>query len=103
MFKIFFVVLVSVGLLAVANAQEMLNLVSRPPLPEWSWNVSKQGELEIKMAGNRYTQSTKISYPDMKDGEWNIVPGKSVVVSRRNGEGAIQFKCPFHTMEREIK
>ena len=103
MFKRLFVVLVSVGLLAVANVQEMLNLVSRPPLPEWSWNVSEQGELEIKMAGNRYTQSTRNSYPDMKDGEWNTVPGKSVVVSRGNGNVAIQFKCPFYTMEREIK
>ena len=103
MFKSLFVVLVSVGLLAVANAQKMLNLVSRPPLLEWSWNVSEQGELEIKMAGIRYTQSTRISFPDMKDGEWHPVPGKNVVVSRGKENVAIQLKCPEVIAKRSSK
>ena len=92
-----------IGLLSAAIAQEMLNLVSRAPLPEWNWSVSDQGELEIKMAGNRYTQSTRMSYPYMKDNEWNTVPEKNAVVSRKNGEVVIEFKCPFYTMKREIR
>lgn len=85
-----------------STASDMLDIVNRPPAPKWNWSVSKDGELAIDVAGVRYTQQLRYSYPQMKENAWNTLPGKNAVVTRKGKSAVIALKTVFYTVTVKI-
>ena len=88
---------------AIAAPQEPLDTVNRQPVPRWSWQVKNNGELTITLPGNSYALKTRISYPDMPNEAWYLIPGNNVKVSRDGEKAVVDFQCKYYTLHREIQ
>lgn len=88
---------------ALGAVKEPLDTIDRQPVPKWQWKVTNNGQLELKLPGNSYTLSTRMSYPNMAENAWNVIPGKRARVSRSGKKVIVDFACDYYELHRVIE